>query len=154
MTVPFTRLVEIDVGVMTACLPALARMLHHHLPPWKSIKSRLSQYRLTTFFSSAGGSFKHSQKSQSELETPRKDSRLPAQHRSTAVTLHHDSSLGPYVNLEAKAEPTIRDDLEMGPMTSVKTFIGGGRQTDYEEDGIYLKHDISQGWSSVDSHLR
>ena len=147
----FDRLIEIDVGVITACLPAFARMLHHQLPSLQSVKSRLSQFKIITLFSSAGGSYRHSPKSQSDEKTSRKDSRLPAQYRSTSVSLH-DSSLGPYVNLDGKAESTIRDDLEMGPMTVVKTFIGGRNQTDYDEDQINLKHDISQGWSSVDCH--
>ena len=147
MVVVSHRLVEIDVGVMTACLPAFARMLHHYLPPWKSLKSRVSLYRLAAVFS-RGDSFENPQKGQSDLGTPRKDSKVPALHGSGGGTMHDANNLGPYANLKSKIEQRFERDLELGPMTSVKTFIGGGRGRIVEEDRIYLKHDISQGWSS------
>lgn len=34
-------LIEVDVGIMTACMPSFAKMLHHHLPPWTTLKRRL-----------------------------------------------------------------------------------------------------------------
>lgn len=34
-------LIELDAGIITACMPSFAKMLHHHLPPWASLKSRL-----------------------------------------------------------------------------------------------------------------
>lgn len=80
------------------------------------------------------------------MESSGKSSRLPVQH--------DNGSMGPYVNLDGTPEPTHRDDLEMGPMTTVDTVIGGGREKDVEEDGIFLKRDISQGWSSADVHGR
>ena len=137
---------------MTACLPSFSRMLHHHLPAWKSSQSRLLLYKLTNFFSSGAGSFRHSEKSQLEMKSPRKTSRLPIQHRSIGDTQQHDSSMGPYLNLDSMPEPTHRDDLELGPMGRVQTVIGGGRERVVEEDGIFLKQDLSQGWSSVNTH--
>ena len=60
--------------------------------------------------------------------------------------------MGPYLNLDSMPEPTHRDDLELGPMSHVQTVIGGGRERVVEEDGIFLKQDLSQGWSSVNTH--
>lgn len=121
-------------------------MLHHHLPPWKSLQSRFSLNKITHLFSSGGGSFKPLHKGQLEIESSGKGSRLPIQH--------HNGSMGPYVNLDGTPEPTHRDDLELGPISTVHTVIGGGRERDFEEDGIVLKQDISQGWSLVDAHRR
>jgi len=137
------RLVEIDVGVMTACLPAFARMLHHHLPPWQFTKSRLSSSKIAIFLSSVSGKSKYSPKSRSHKGTPEKHSKVSLQNRSTGSTKYS----GPYLSLGSKLEPNFTDDLEMGPVSSVQTVIGGGRERIVEEDGIHLKHDLSQAWS-------
>ena len=34
-------LIELDAGIITACMPSFAKMLRHHLPPWPILKSRL-----------------------------------------------------------------------------------------------------------------
>ena len=79
-----------------------------------------------------------------------------------ASAYHYDSKLGPYVNLEKKGaggvggggmvetrEREKERDLELGPMSSVMTFIGGGGKS-YDAEGIYLEQEVSQGWSSTE----
>ena len=39
-------LIEIDAGIITSCMPSFARMLHHHLPPWGTLKSHLKSFAL------------------------------------------------------------------------------------------------------------
>lgn len=34
-------LIKLDAGIITACMPSFAKMLHHHLPPRSTLKSRL-----------------------------------------------------------------------------------------------------------------
>ena len=102
------------------------------------------------------------------MESQRKELKSPVQQQSArsgggSSTYHYDSNLGPYVNLEKNAavagvagvrttaETRERErDLELGPMSSVKTFIGGGGTKRVDSEGIYLEHDISQGWSSTE----
>ena len=103
-------------------------MLHHHLVPWESFQSHFLIYKVTHFFTSGGGGFRPSQKSQLEVESFGKTSRLPIQH--------HNGSMGPYMNLDGTPEPTLRDDLELGPVSTVDTVMRSGRERDVEEDGI------------------
>lgn len=41
VTVMLYSLIELDAGIITACMPSFAKMLRHHLPPWAVLKSRL-----------------------------------------------------------------------------------------------------------------
>lgn len=50
--------------------------------------------------------------------------------------------MGPYMNLGGTPEPMHRDDLELGPISTVDTIIGDGRKRDVEEDEIFFKQDI------------
>lgn len=53
LDVELLYLIEVDAGIITACMPSIAKMLHHHLPPWETLKSRLS---LNTLVSPREGS--------------------------------------------------------------------------------------------------
>lgn len=68
------------------------------------------------------------------MQSSGKHSRLPVQH--------HNGSMGPYMNLGGTPEPMHRDDLELGPISTVDTVIGDGRKRDVEEDEIFFKQDI------------
>jgi len=118
-------------------------MLHHHLPPWQFTKSRLSSSEIAMFFSSVSGRTRYSQKSRSDKGTLEQHSKVSLKNRSTGSTKYSR----PYLSLGSKLEPKFTGDLEMGPVSSVQTVIGGGRDRKVEEDGIHLKHDLSQAWS-------
>ena len=41
--------------------------------------------------------------------------------------------MGPYMNLDRTSEPTYRDDLELGPMSTMDTVNSGGRERGVEK---------------------
>ena len=45
--VEFDSLIEVDAGIITACMPSFAKMLNHHLPPWPTLKARLKSALLS-----------------------------------------------------------------------------------------------------------
>ncbi|CAF9919671.1 hypothetical protein IMSHALPRED_004693 [Imshaugia aleurites] len=48
LNVDLVYLIEVDAGIITACMPSFAKMLHHHLPPWPTLQSRLKLHNLAS----------------------------------------------------------------------------------------------------------
>lgn len=100
-------------------------MLHHHLPPWATLKARLN------FFTVAS----HKKSSQRDLVAVSKDSRPTHFNKDYYWGKGH----GPYIN---RVNPIAGNDLES--LENVGDYIGGAGTETCEDDRIYLKHDPQQ----------
>ena len=134
----YRSLAEVCIGVITACMPSLSRMLHHHLPPWISLKSRMSS-RFNTFtrlISRGKGFMSHS-------EAGAKTSQLGSEEKMPGGD--EESHL-----VHLKRTPVSIDstdlglDYELDPRETVKTYIQSGPQRAVNEDGIYLTQELQQ----------
>lgn len=127
------RLVEMFIGISCACMPAFSKMLHHHLPAIKKIRSALSSRFASLRYSSSVATTGHSGFSQSDAPS----------HYPVAETGH-----GPYTHLEVEmASPRsapFQPTYELGQLQSVQTFIGKGRRKGASDDKIHLTHEIQQ----------
>lgn len=136
-------LVEIQVGVITASMPAFARMLHHHLPPWKQLKSRFSFRKSSSQTESSKRSWPTLVKGSAAAKTRLEEKKMPYNSRTPFVDIERSAAEGN----GAISGP----HFEMDNLKSVKTYIKGGQRGNVDEDGIYLKHDLERTWSSIDS---
>lgn len=130
------------MGVITASMPAFARMLHQHLPPWKQFKSRFS-------FRSVSSHTKSSKWFPSILVEGSTAARSGVEENKMPY-----NSATPFADRErttAEENGMTAPHFEMDKLKSVKTYIKGGQRGNVDEDGIYLKHDLEHTWSPTDS---
>ena len=101
-------------------MPSFAKMLHHHLPPWPILKSRIKSITLT--------------RPKKNLVPIFKDVR--PDHFN-----YHDYNQGdrPYVN-----DTTSVAEMELQSLESVERYLSGAASETLDDDGFYLKHDSQQ----------
>ena len=128
----------------TASMPSFARTLHHHLPPWKQLKSRLPFGKTTTHTKSSQSSRSHSMGS------------------STAATLRWEENQIPYisgsplVNVERRSEEeneaSMYPYLEMNSPKSRKTFTMGVRHIkEWTNKGHFSRNNVEHTRSTMNA---
>ena len=121
-------------GLCCVSMPALSKMLSHHLPAYEKVRSWISSH-----YSSVRPIF--------AISISKKQSKLGRFLRlsNTETTRSHDS----YLNLEDNKDSAIRSGTmytphELGHMNSVRTVIGTGRTTTIKDGSIHYKVDLQQ----------
>ena len=114
---------EVDAGIITACMPSFAKMLHHHLPPWTVLKQRLKLI-------APAGPIEGSNRN---LVAVSKD------FRSTHFNEKSYRGDASYTNgLDASAEH------ELENLKVAKSYVRGADLEAFDDDRICLKHDPQQ----------
>ncbi len=104
-------------------------MLHHTLPSYDTIRSR-STSRFNRFLGSRT-------KSTSGIGS--------GYHDKLTNQVSGDASR-PSALIDPEAPHSSVADYELGRVMPVKTYISGKRDKEVNEDSIYLKYDLRQGW--------
>ena len=112
-------------------MPSFAKMLHHHLPPWATLKPRL---KFITRASPSKGSKR-------DLITVSKISR-PTRFRKEGY-YEGDSS---YIN---GIDTSAANELES--LESVRNYISDPTPETFDGDRVYSKHDLQQVHSCMES---
>ena len=121
-----SSLIELDAGIITACLPSFAKMLQHHLPPWETLRSLL---KLETFASLRKGA---------------KRDLIPYSKRSQRTSLD-DIKQCPANRVHSKSTNP-NPDIELESQKAVDEYVGYATTDTSDDDGIYLKqHDFQRG---------
>lgn len=123
-TYRYHSLIEVDAGIITACMPSFAKMLHHHLPPWPTLQSRLKLHNLASPYHG----------SQRNLVTLYKEA------RPTHLN-NQDYSTGDRPSVNGTDSIT---DIELQSPESVKKYIRGAASETFDDDRVYLKHGSPQ----------
>ena len=119
-------LVEMMIGVICTCMPALSQTMRQHLPPYETLKSRLySSFRMAERSLSKGkvGSSAYMRQS----STRSKDHYVVSEDGLVGNTDGNNAS-----------------EYEMGNVKLVHTFIGSGKKHRTNENGIHMKQEIQQ----------
>ena len=123
-TYRYHSLIEVDAGIITACMPSFAKMLHHHLPPWPTLQSRLKFQNLAN----------PSNGTKRNLVTLYKDAR-PTHFNNQ----EHSRGDRIFVNgTDSIAE------IELQSPKGVKTYLREAASETFDDDRVYLKHDSQQ----------
>ena len=117
----FHSLIEVDAGIITACMPSFAKMLRHHLPPWARLKWGLKFINLA---SPRDGSKRSS-------ITVSKDSR----------PIHLNNQDHSRVDIRYVNGADSIADIELGRQKPAKTYISGAASETSDDDRIILKQD-------------
>ena len=133
LTYSIARLVEIQVGVITANMPSFARMLHHCPPPWAQFQSRLSL--LKKVFQPFNG------KRSWSASTAGSDNGKPC---SMLIAMPHESKASEGVFAKSASR------IEMDDLKSMRTIIKSGWRESVEEDDVYLMQELEHTLSSTD----
>ena len=127
-----------NIGIFCLCLPALSKMLRHHLPSLGALCSR-SRTSLAKLRSSR------------PEETPGNSKSM--QHGSRASPTASEQNQGPYIHLgNQPSQPRSLDPYatyELGQLKSVQTFIRRGGDKETSDDKIHLTHEIEQQQATV-----
>lgn len=117
-TYQYQSLVEIDVGLITACMPSFAKMLHHHLPPWPTLKRRLKSLALAC---ARKGTSQNVTTAPKDFEQTYKSGR----------DLHLE---------EIPHKPDLKSgDPELESLGSVQHYIGRATPEMFDDDRVLLK---------------
>lgn len=116
------------LGVAITCTPACSQMLHHTLPPYAELRSRLSsRFGRSTHSQSNGASSNFS-------GFKKEDSGFKSSY------------------VEVKDPKVTVSEYEM---KAVNTYIsGGGRLGKYDEDVVHLKYELRQDSHESDEYRR
>jgi len=114
-------------------MPAFSKMLHHHLPALKKLRSILSLRFATLRLSKSDDTTGRSENSQSD-----DPSHYPV-GRTDQGTYNHLE-----VELPSSGGASFQPSYELGQLQSVQTFIGKGWKKRASDDKIYLTHEIQQ----------
>ena len=131
-----------SIGLCCISMPALSKMLGHHLPPYKKFISWLLSPHNSSNFTFPNSSLSKSPRQKRDLlsnkrETPRtRDSYLDLEGNN-AERLDPDASLSPYE----------RDSMK----DVVRTFIGSGKHNVIDDDGIHFEVELQQHSRQYDS---
>ena len=128
------------MGIVTASMPSFARMLHHHLPPWKQLKSRLPFHKTTTRTKSSQRSRSHVMRLSTAAKLRWEENEIPYNSRFPSVSLERGSV--------EEDEERMYPRLEMNSLTRGKIFITGVRHQRADEEGLFLKSDVEHTWST------
>ena len=101
-----------DLGIFCVSLPALSKMLHHHLPPLETLRSQFRSRLVKLRSSNVSGSMSHSKITEINCQD-----QLPMGNSNTEPCAH--SQTQPYIGRSLAFQPT----YELGDLRSVHTFI-------------------------------
>jgi hypothetical protein len=122
-----------SIGICCVCIPALFRMISHHLPVFQKLKSALSS-RLASLKSTA---------SKLSRNHGNPHGKFQSQDKKNSGS-QNSSQAGEIDNFEW-SHPDIPATYDMGSIQrSVRTFIGRGKSTVRDRDGIHLQVSLQQ----------
>ena len=121
MTESSRRLVEMFVGIVCACMPSAAQTCRHHLPHYRSLKTRV-YFQLHALRSGIR-----------RIQNPDDYSNSGGHPETT-------STAGPYPDLQSYK---LAKHSDLTQTKGIRTFIHGGLRGDIESDGIHLTYDMS-----------
>ncbi|KAI9711710.1 MAG: hypothetical protein M1820_001854 [Bogoriella megaspora] len=124
-----TSLVEMEIGVICSCAPALSQTLRHHLPPYEILRSQIS----------AGLNLSWRLRSRSTGTSTEDASNLSAQSKDSGATSEY-AMLSKGMNA-----PSV---IELGNAEPTKTIISGGKGM-RSEDGIWMERQVELERSRV-----
>ncbi|KAL9074038.1 MAG: hypothetical protein Q9157_004528 [Trypethelium eluteriae] len=117
-----TSLVEMEVGVICSCAPALSQTLHHHLPPYEVLRSQISAGLNLSRRSRSG------------------DSDVSKSEASNSYAKSNDSGPTSEYTLLGKGMNT-PGFIELGHAEPTKTIVSGGSGI-RREDGIWMERQV------------
>lgn len=119
-----TSLVEMEIGVICSCVPALSQTLRHHLPAYNVLKTRIY------------ASFNLSRQSRSEgTNRSTMDSMHIPDQSKTSFVMSNYAVLGKGGNASS--------ETELNKANPMETVISGGGGSQRGE-GIWMKHQLEQ----------
>ena len=142
LTYSIARLVEIQVGVITANMPSFARMLHHCPPPWVQFQSRLSLLKKVSQLFKRKRSWSASTGRSNNGKPCSMLTAMPHESKGSLVHLVSVATEGVFAN---SASRFVMDDSK-----SVETIIKSGWRESVDEGDMYVKQELEQTLSSTD----
>lgn len=133
-----------SIGLSCVSMPAMFKVLGHHLPPYEKLKSWLT---------SRYSSDKPTTSTSSFWKPPRLGGNLLF-NKSETPNRSRDSYLDIERNNPERLDPNaLSSPYEKGSMQkSVRTFINSGRNNVIEDDGIHFEIEMQQHSRQYDSH--
>lgn len=132
----FKRLLEFQVGILVACMPAMNHTCHYLIPSYKALKSAMSRPH---YFSTLLSTRSKQSKSNVDCSTVGTDqhSRLP--QRSGNPTRNNY-----YENLDGQEQGNLATTGE-----SLHSYACHGSETDIQNGGIHLTYEMRQSVYSI-----
>jgi hypothetical protein len=124
------RLLELDIGIIVACMPAAARACRHDSPFYEMLRSRWSISRL---FGTIGSKFQRNTQDSSKPS---------AGEHQTSDGARNPQRL-PYKQLEDNLD-RFPGHLNPPAAKTMRTFIHGKKQDEVDGDGIHLTYEMQQ----------